>query len=76
MSSVQLGDLAQSYQLRSENARLKREVSVLTEELSTGRTADLAKRASGDLTPITGIEHDLSRLDGYGTALAESRGNS
>lgn len=73
MSGVQLGDLAQSYQLRSENARLKREVATLTEELSTGRTSDLAKRVSGDLTPITGIEHDLTRLDGYATALAESR---
>lgn len=73
MSSVQLGDLAQSYQLRSENARLKREVAVLTEELSTGQTADLAARVSGDLTPITGIEHDLARLDGYRTALTESR---
>lgn len=73
MTTVQLGDLAQSYQLRTENARLKRELSVLTQELSTGRTADLAGRVSGDLTPITGIEHDLSRLDGYRTALTEAR---
>lgn len=72
MTSIQLGDLAQSYQLRSENARLKREMSVIAEELASGRTADLTARVSGDLTPIAGIEHDLSRLAGYDTAVAES----
>ena len=73
MTTVQMGDLAQSYQLRSENARLKREVSVLTEELASGRVSDLAAKVSADLTPITGIAHDLSRLDGYKTALTETR---
>ncbi len=72
MTNMQLGDLAQSYQLRSQNALLKREMAEITQELSTGRTIDLAGAVRGNLAPIAGIEHDLKRLDGFETAVSET----
>ena len=72
MTNMQLGDLAQSYQLRGQNALLKREIADITQELSTGRTGDLAGAVRANLAPIAGIEHDLKRLDGYETAVSET----
>lgn len=61
MTSVSIGDLAQSLQLRRDNARLNAQLNTLTRELSTGKTADPDTRLSGDYTVFAALNADLSR---------------
>ncbi|MFT4782555.1 MAG: flagellar hook-associated protein 3 FlgL [Paracoccaceae bacterium] len=72
MAMTSLGDLAQSFQMRHQNGKLKIEMSTLLAEIATGQSADLAKTVSGDLNPIAGIQQDLTRLEGFGTATVEA----
>ncbi|MBM7069862.1 flagellin [Actibacterium sp. 188UL27-1] len=72
MSAISLGDLAQSFAMRRQNTALKTELNLITQEIGSGRVSDLAKEVRGDLNPITGIEHDLSKLEAYGNAITES----
>lgn len=68
-----VGDLAQSFQLRRENARLQDELRTLTNELSTGRKADLGRAVSGDYGALSGIERSLKAIAAYQTSTAETR---
>lgn len=72
MNVTSIGDLAQSLMLRTRNAQLKSTIAVLTQELSTGQTSDLSGRMGGDLSHLTDIEHNLTRLDGYAIATSEA----
>ena len=47
MSSISLGDMAQSVYLRRQNTELKTEMSRLTSELSSGKVQDLIKHLGG-----------------------------
>ncbi|MEL7446846.1 MAG: flagellin [Pseudomonadota bacterium] len=68
-----VGDLAQSFQLRRENARLQDELRTLTNELSSGRTSDLGRTVSGDFGALSGLERSLSAITAYETAATETR---
>ncbi|MEL7105949.1 MAG: flagellin [Pseudomonadota bacterium] len=68
-----VGDLAQSFQLRRENARLQDELRTLTNELSSGRTSDLGRAVSGDFGALSGLERSLSAITAYETAATETR---
>ncbi|MDP4034456.1 MAG: flagellin [Pseudorhodobacter sp.] len=72
MALVSLGDMAQSFMLRRQNAALKSDLQTLSTELATGRVADTAKQTRGDLAPLSAIDATLSRLRAYGSATAES----
>ena len=72
MSYISIGDLAQTYSIRHQNARLKTTANRLANELSTGKTGDIAKRLSGDFTVIAGIEASLKSLKTYKTAAKEA----
>jgi flagellar hook-associated protein 3 FlgL len=72
MSVTSLGDLAQSFMLRRQNLQVRQEVNRLTEELTTGRSADLSARLSGDYAYLSDIERSLGLIQGYRTSVAEA----
>lgn len=72
MSLISTGDLSQSFQLRRDNGRLKADLQRLTQELSSGRIADLPKSLRGDLRPLTAIERSIALVTSYQTATAEA----
>ncbi|MFW8633947.1 flagellin [Cribrihabitans pelagius] len=65
------GDMAQHLFLRSRNAELKENVSTLSEEFATGKTANITERLGGDFTYLADIENTLNRLDSYTVANSE-----
>lgn len=71
MTFVTLGDLAQSFQFQRDTARLTREVSELSAELSSGIRADRGASTGGDLSLLAGLESDIARLQGYETSLRD-----
>lgn len=73
MTFTAIGDLAQSLQLRRENARLSADLQRLTTELATGRKADLRTSLSGDFGSLAAFEATITRLDAFNTAAAEAR---
>lgn len=72
MKVQSIGDLAQSFMLRQQNAGLKQTMQRLTSELSTGRVQDTAKHLSGDFSRLTDIERSMTLLSGYKTAASEA----
>lgn len=70
-----IGDLARHYGMQRHISGLNREMSRLTEELSTGRHADLTKHLSGRHDQLAHVEHALALLQGYGVARAEAAGD-
>lgn len=72
MNSVSLGDLAQAQFLRRSSAASEQRLVRLTEELSSGRRADLAAASGGDYKLLSGIERSLGILASYKTATDEA----
>ncbi len=72
MNSVSLGDLAQAQFLRRSSAASEQRLVRLTEELSTGRRADLAAASGGDYKLLSGIERSLGILASYKTTTDEA----
>jgi len=72
MSNVSIGDMAQTYSFRRQSVQLKMTMDRLGNELTTGRTSDVAKRFSGDFTMVSGIEAALKSLNAYKTATKEA----
>ncbi|WP_435310417.1 flagellin [Primorskyibacter sedentarius] len=67
-----LGDLAQGMALRVHQSRIKSEMNKLTTEISTGQVLDQGERVGGDFRQLAGIQHSLTRLEGYRTATVEA----
>lgn len=65
MSTISLGDLAQTFMLRRQNVTLKADIQRLTTEITTGNAADASEKVSGDFTSLAGIDSSLARLEGY-----------
>jgi flagellar hook-associated protein 3 FlgL len=72
MSMISLGDLAQTFMLRRQNADLKSDLQRLTTELTTGNDADTGRQVGGDYSPLAGIDASLSRLQGYKATTSEA----
>ena len=73
MSIVSIGDQAQSFQLRRDNARLNRDLVRLSQEISSGRVADVTRRLRGDFSALSGIESGLTRLVSFETTRTEMK---
>jgi flagellar hook-associated protein 3 FlgL len=71
MSLVSFGDLAQSNLLRRHTTEAKTAIAQLSQELTTGQSADTARHVSGDMGPLLAIDTSLARLDGYGAITRE-----
>lgn len=72
MSSVSLGDLAQSFMLQRRSVDLRQEMSKLTDELSSGRVNDVRDVLAGNHNYLTGLERQLEVLEGYSVANGEA----
>lgn len=73
MSTISIGDLAQSFQLRRDNARLKETLTRLTGELSSGVTDNILARVRGNFGPLSGIERGMARAASYSAVIGEHR---
>ena len=72
MSLISLGDLAQTFMLRRQNADLKTDLQRLTIEMSTGQATDIGRQVGGDYSPLAGIDASLARLQGYKASTSEA----
>jgi flagellar hook-associated protein 3 FlgL len=72
MSFLSIGDLAQSFQTLRRSAQLKTELARRNDELTSGRTADPARRLGGDYGALADIERGLTRLAAFASATRET----
>lgn len=72
MTMISLGDMAQSFMLRRQNADLKSDLQRLSAETATGQASDIGKQVGGDYSPLAGIDASLSRLQGFKAATSEA----
>jgi flagellar hook-associated protein 3 FlgL len=72
MTLVSLGDLAQSFLLKSQTSRLKGELGRLTQEFSGGRVSDVGAALMGDFARLTSVSRARSITEGYQSAAREA----
>jgi flagellar hook-associated protein 3 FlgL len=72
MSSMTLSDLSQMFQLRRDTVRVREDLATATQELSSGKSADLGKSVSGNFGPLASIDRKLSAVGAYDTNIAEA----
>ncbi|MFT7592729.1 MAG: flagellar hook-associated protein 3 FlgL [Paracoccaceae bacterium] len=72
MNLTSIGDLAQNLLLRNRSAEIKSTIATLTQELSTGQTANVSTHLGGDYTYLSEIDRNLSRLSGFAVAASEA----
>lgn len=72
MSMISLGDLAQSFQLRRENARLSLDLNRLAGELSSGRVQNVTDRLRGDFGILSSIQGGLARTASFDATISEA----
>jgi len=68
------GDIARLFQMNRANHDVKSELNRLSQELATGRRADIADAVGGDFAPITSIELTLQRNRAFDTTSKEVAG--
>jgi flagellar hook-associated protein 3 FlgL len=74
MPLTSFGDLSTSLLLRNRSVELRREISDLSLELSSGRVADVARHLNGDTRRFSAIEADIVRLNALEDSASEARG--
>jgi flagellar hook-associated protein 3 FlgL len=72
MATTSLGDMVSSFAFRARNLGLKQDIQRLSTEMTTGKVSDVARRFSGDLGMISGIDSTLARLGAYATQTTEA----
>ena len=72
MNTASLGDLAQGFMLRGRSASLKQDIHRLSQELSTGRTADVRSAVSGNYAFLAEVELKTVTFESYRVAGAEA----
>ncbi|WP_101067125.1 flagellin [Roseovarius salinarum] len=70
---VSLGDLAQVFALRRQNAQLSDQLAVLSKEMASGRVSDVAVSLGGDYSHLAAVEHDIKLATARETAASEAR---
>ena len=73
MVTTYVGDMTSAFAFRAKNLSLKTEMQRLSTELTTGQTTDIAKKFSGNLSLVSGIDTSLARIKGY-TAQTQEAG--
>ncbi len=72
MTFQSIGDLVQHFQTRRDTARMTAQVARLTDELGSGRKADLAETVRGDFRPLSAIRHRLTLMESFARVRAEA----
>lgn len=65
MTMVSFGDLAQSFLLRSQTARLKSDSIRVSQELTSGRLSDVGKALSGDMGRLSSLSRAHQVTSGF-----------
>lgn len=73
MPVTHVGDLSRNYMFRAESARLKTQLTRLTQELSSGTTTDKTEHLKGNQTLISAIDHALTMSNTYEIAAQEAK---
>lgn len=66
------GDQARAYTLQSAGIKLKNSLNTLSQEISTGRVADVGQRLGGNTRALSGIESRIRMLSEFGNTSAEA----
>lgn len=72
MSDFSVGDLAQLFLMKRQNAVLKQNISDLMNELTTGLATDKAKHLTGDFAPLASLQTSLAQMAGYASINAQA----
>lgn len=72
MNISSLGDMAQSFLTRRQNASIKQDINRLTTELASNRIGDMAEALSGDFGQLASIERSLKSQQAYSVAASEA----
>lgn len=72
MSTISFGDRALAFQNMRHNTLQKATIQRLSDELASGKRADLAQSLSGDYTPLTRIDHATTTLQALRTTTTEA----
>ncbi|WP_298841184.1 flagellin [uncultured Roseobacter sp.] len=72
MSSVSIGDLSNSFMMQRRSVSLRNDLFRLTDELSSGRVADVKQVLAGNHSYLTGLERSMEVLQGYSVANSEA----
>jgi len=72
MNYVSVGDLALTFQNRTQNVQVKSDLARLAQELASGQKSDLSTTTSGDFSPIVGLERSLLANTAFSTSIAEA----
>ncbi len=72
MTRVSVGDASLTNILARQGADLRTRVSRASQEVATGRPADLGQTLRGDLSPLLAIDASLARLAAYGSTTTDA----
>lgn len=72
MTLTSIGDLARSFTLRNQMTQLKADLGQRSQEVTTGRIADIGRALRGDFTPLTALDATLARLDAFRSVTTEA----
>ena len=72
MSSISLGDMAQSFIFQKRSAQLRTEMTRLSDELASGQVSDPKSVLGGNFSYLADIERDMRGLEAYKIAGAEA----
>lgn len=65
MPVTRVGDMAQQYLSQRTSGAIKSDLLRLSNSLSSGRVADVARHLNGETARYTGITHQLAQIEGY-----------
>jgi flagellar hook-associated protein 3 FlgL len=72
MTTLSLSDLSQMFQLRRDTVRVRSDLATATQELSTGRKADMGRAVAGNFAPLVALDRQLSAVAGYHSNAGEA----
>ncbi len=70
-----IGDIARSYALRTQSTFLRAQISQHTQELSSGRSANILAETKGNTGELHVIRHDLRQLTAFQSSIRETKLN-
>lgn len=65
MPIVSIGDMSQHFLSLQNSGRIKSDLAQLSQELSTGKSADIVEKLGGQTRQLSGISHSLETLTAY-----------
>ncbi|MBK5934061.1 flagellar hook-associated protein 3 FlgL [Rhodovulum imhoffii] len=72
MTIRNMGDMAQSFQLRRSSADLRSRLTDLAKEMISTRKSDIGREISGQFEPLADVERGLGLMSSYSTSLASA----